>query len=368
MNRLSRPARDSSFLVMISLLFAGTIAVLAQRFLPSNERGATLDISEERLCFGNAWEQPAFVWNLPIRNRSSNRVEVTQLRPSCGCASITPTTFTIPPHGQIDVEVRLDLRTRRNRRTTIEPYRPFDLRIAGVLAAQPEDSNEWTLNGTVWRCPLEVVPQEVLFGESLVAGCLFPAVHVAVTPTTGCGVVRAHCDRSIVVVTVESHPDNRDEYQLTIRPAPDLSVGVHECYVYLTCDLPSEGSLPDDMDAPQFALPVKMKVIPSWYIAPESVVLGVEMLGETLEYRVVAGVLDGAPFNVSCQLDSSSTAEVRREYSDQESPDPKPFRITQRVDQLGKVVTRIQFIFDIRGKPRKVVNVPVSYFGVDRSS
>ncbi len=45
---------------------------------------------ENYLSFGEAWEEPAFPWVVPIRNTTDEPIEIAGFATSCSCGNIEP--------------------------------------------------------------------------------------------------------------------------------------------------------------------------------------------------------------------------------------------------------------------------------------
>ncbi len=80
-----------------------------------------LVVSPEELDFGSVFARDQFPWKLHIKNPGSQTVEVIDLRPSCGCTKVTPTSLTISPGETREVQLTLDLTKVRAERA--EPQR-----------------------------------------------------------------------------------------------------------------------------------------------------------------------------------------------------------------------------------------------------
>jgi len=62
-----------------------------------------LVVEEQYLSFGEVWEDPAFVWTLPIRNATHEDIEVINFITDCTCGKIEPRSLKIPAQGTREV-------------------------------------------------------------------------------------------------------------------------------------------------------------------------------------------------------------------------------------------------------------------------
>lgn len=94
--------------------WAGSIFSLSK---PDNATGPALVVAEGHLDFGEALDQSAFRWVLPIENRGTADVNITGFGKSCSCAEVTPKALVIPAGETREVTLSLDLRPQKPRRS-----------------------------------------------------------------------------------------------------------------------------------------------------------------------------------------------------------------------------------------------------------
>lgn len=124
-----------------------------------------LAVASSSLHLGEVWEEPEFVHRLTVQNRGSGEVKVTDVLTSCGCVSVSPRTFTVPPGGSTQLAVTLDLTTRTQAELGAD-VRPMAIDVYPVIpAAQvPGKHPSWRITGRV-RSRLTLDTFGLHFGE-----------------------------------------------------------------------------------------------------------------------------------------------------------------------------------------------------------
>jgi len=115
---------------------------LGQRFAGSGTepRSASLVVAEDRLDFGEAFEQDTFRWTFPIENRGKEEIHITGFGLSCNCATVTPRSLTIPPGETAEVALTLDL-TARGKQLASTSW-PFEAEVTPTIERTNERTNE----------------------------------------------------------------------------------------------------------------------------------------------------------------------------------------------------------------------------------
>ena len=174
-----------------------------------------LVVSPEELDFGSVFARDQFPWKLHIRNPGSQTVEVIDLRPSCGCTKVTPTSLTISPGETREVQLTLDLTKVRAERA--EPQAPnFGVQITPVIEDRAAAPVVWTLKGRVHSF-LDISPPTVRFDDELTEGCAFPEKKVLISSSIPLDSLEAECDFKFA--TLECAKEN-SPWNMSFRSAP----------------------------------------------------------------------------------------------------------------------------------------------------
>lgn len=349
---------------MLAALSIGIYFALSRLLIQSAEPVAPLSICHRSRDLGHVWERADFRWIVPILNTSLKSVDVLNVSASCACVSVSPRAFTVPAGGTVDVVLSLDLRKPGDASTVAEAFWPFEVKIVPIVGGSFSKHDTWTLTGKVQRSPFVLSTTEVDFGESLVYGSAFSPRYVRVKSAIPFSDLQASCDPSIATVSIE-HIIPSSCYQLKILPHSTLAIGEHEFVVHLRSHV-AQHDLPAGIhEPPEFDVPVKATVVQSSYVVPGSLVFGVEEVGKTIEKAILVGLLETTGFSVSSQVDGHCSTTVQREQSDSACTEPKVFKVIQHIDHVGAYSGNVRFKVDVKGKKSQVIDLPISYHGIE---
>jgi hypothetical protein len=163
--------------------------------LKTLQKSGVIDVPEEALDFGEAWESRDFAWTLLIENRSGRDVEIKRFVTSCGCIGTEPDSATIAAGQSMTIRLRLSLATRDV--TNHDSTRPFSAEVRPVLS-DGSSPTTWTIRGRVRRALVFDKPV-VDLGEPLVRGEPFPPHTVTVRGLLALAAVEAECDLLVPV-------------------------------------------------------------------------------------------------------------------------------------------------------------------------
>ena len=343
-----------------------------------------LSVDAAHLDFGAVWEDPAFVWTLPIKNRHTRDIHILGFASSCLCLSVEPRSLVVPAGGMSEVRLTLNLayRTPQSSRTSqpASSGRPtpttagkqrlvsdFSVEISpkiqglhgGTLSGSP-----WKVKGHV-RKALSLSTYSIWFADGLVRGQYFGPRVVEVTAYEPLRHLSANVDPSLAQVSVSrvKRPDDAvEQYQLSIQPREDLPVGPFEFTVELNAIKQSGSTLPT------FPLRVSGKVVDDIRARPLSVIFGARTVGETVEETVTLLSSSDKSFSVERIGGGSEALTVQPIEMQPEAAGAHRkwvFRITKVIEQLGDCSNEIRFFVRVEGTDAAViVPVRVSYLGI----
>lgn len=101
--------REKGVLTALALTLVTAFSLLMASTRADGRSAGDLVISAGSLNFGQVWCQRDFSWTVPIENRSDHTIHVASLQASCGCTSVEPSSFTLPPGAEQDLTFTLDL-------------------------------------------------------------------------------------------------------------------------------------------------------------------------------------------------------------------------------------------------------------------
>jgi hypothetical protein len=233
-----------------------------------------LHVAANSLNFGEVWENAEFVWVLPIENRSTQEVRITDFSSSCNCSKIEPRSLTIPSGELRKVVLTLDLTAAKTADEYRKAIRDFEVSIAPRCEAAATPLS-WTIWGRV-RVPFVFEQPRLDLGRhSELAQPLLPRT-VALTglvplATLNCKTTLAHFKAQV------QRTATRDRFELTLTPTKPLTCGFHTFEVQVFPQLVSGEELPGK------TLPVRVRVESDLQTTPPVVVFGALPVGESAE-------------------------------------------------------------------------------------
>lgn len=307
---------------------------------------AGLETDPKDLDFGSVWVQDAFAWTLPMRNTSTEAIEIVDVVASCDCTSVEPTSLSIPPGASAQIRLTLDLTTSDPELAEL-PEREFSVDIVAVLKGDLPRRRVWRVGGLV-RTPFRTALPRIDFGESLVRGWPFAPRSAVVRCRDGFKGVKAACDPSLAAVTVAHSPDDPSAFEIQIAPCETLPVGEHQFNVLLTA---LSGERGPDVSVP---LAIVAPVVDDVHCVPSFQHLGAGRIGESLERRFVLRSRTGRVFHVEKVV--SHCGDLRVDPSEGPLPEGQEFRLSYRPSKPGEQSARLDFIvrYDATKQPGPV--------------
>jgi hypothetical protein len=126
-----------------------------------------LVVDDQYISFGGVWEDPVFIWTLPIRNTTNEEIEIAGFAASCSCVKIQPSSITLPAYGTAQVRLTLNLQSAHN-----EPDlygKDFQVAIQPRISKGAGSQVGWVVKGKI-KQPFAFDPPVIDFKESLVRG------------------------------------------------------------------------------------------------------------------------------------------------------------------------------------------------------
>jgi hypothetical protein len=315
----------------------------------------TLVVEEQYLSFGEVWEDPAFVWSLPIRNTTNQDITIGGFATSCSCAKIEPESLMIPGGQTKKVRLTLDLTpkkpenlesTMREFAVHIIPYHSVQTRIDG-----------WTVRGRV-RAALRISPRAIDFGRELVRGKPFPPKTVKIECCVPLKKISTEGSSPYMMAKLSFVADDKMSYKLEIKIRDSIVAGPFEYETKLRVD----GSMMN-MNIPAIKIPIRGIVEEDIHSTPVSVMFGIVPIGERIEETILLQSHSGDDFNVEAIKADSEDIIVSPVKTYEIGI--KTFRVSQRAVAEGHHASKLMFVIrSERGARQLKITVPVSYHGI----
>jgi len=315
---------------------------------------AALAVDEQYLSFGEVWEDPAFIWSLPIHNGTDNDVEIAGFTKSCcSCATVEPASLTIPARGIAEVRVTLDLRSAR-----VEPdvaardfkvtVRPWVTRWTGMQAG-------WTVQGKVKR-PFAIDPPLVDFEESLVRGQAFAPRSAVITCGPEVIELTAQCDSPFFAAKVKPDPHNPRRFRLEAQVRKEIPAGPFNQLFRL------EGVTRDEHFKPKTVLAVRGTVVEEIHAVPSVLMFGGQRVG-TIATDIV---LLRSARSEAIKVESLETASPDLVVEGaQQTVQGKLIRVRQKIVKGGYHESTVRLLASFHGEAPIAIVLPVSYYGLE---
>lgn len=215
-----------SIVLIAASLFAGGGYQLGHSMLVAPLASGRLEIPADRLDFGTVVEQKGFVYRLPVENRSSQAVEIASIERSCGCASVTPRSFTLAPFESRWLQLNLNLRGD-DAFTYSGDERDFAVELRPVYAKAMTPGETWRVTGRV-QSPFRIVERPLRFArDALIAGSDFAPLEFTIEPRAPFQKVTVALDAKSAPAQIASERRG-DAIHVTLAPDGSLPIGAHE--------------------------------------------------------------------------------------------------------------------------------------------
>jgi hypothetical protein len=299
---------------------------------------------------GTLWAAADRLHTLHLRNNSSSGVELVDLKTTCGCTTVKPSSITLPPGawGEVTLKLHVDDRAEEALGPRVSSFRTDLVPIvSGYLGSPPR----WELTGSV-RKLLTLSTPLVDFDGTLVQGHPFPVEAVRVTSAVPLSSLEAKANSEIASIDLTRHSGTT--YGLRIRPREDLVPGPFHFDVRLISRLESGETV--TIDGPRVIGWVSAEVEPS----PRALNFGMVRIGEVLESRFVLRSLVDKPFTITSIVSDAVDARVKSLESAENS---RTVLIKQRATEVGDRTDRVVVTLNNHDGQELKACIPISYHG-----
>ena len=339
--------------MVIGVIAATSVGALWLRHLPKSD---SLEIASEYLAFGDVWEQREFRWTLPVKNTSSESVEIADVEMSCGCRSLVEPKPLIIPAGEVrDLRLVLDL-TDRGAEAARAPYRPFAVKLHPIIKSRLPRSLMWTVHGKV-RNVFRELPRSISFEEPCVQGTRFPSKVFRVSTHFGIDDLTADCPSAEALCEVHRVAEGDREFTVKITPSSGLPVGPFA----FSLGLAAVGAGGEDL--PRMEIDVFGEVAHDVGAVPSVVLFAAVDVGRTVRQGVRLRSLTGSDFSIEATECGSGNIEVKANDRGSDSDGESMFEVILHKAREGLQRSHVRFRVSEHGG-EYVVEVPVLYHGV----
>jgi hypothetical protein len=340
--------------IAVVVLAAASVAALLVRSprggrLVANEG---LVVAEHSLRFDEAWVGSTFDRVVTIANPTAKEVIIDSFATSCSCLGVEPPDVTIPPGGQADIRLKINLAPEKVE-STPEGKDLTVVVVPRIRDALPQQEG-WVVRGQV-RHLFRLSPAHVQLSE-VIEGQVAPVARVVARPAVQLRSLKATCAADQAAVEVVPGGSASEEYRVGVRVRP-RSPGPFRFEVTLTPAAERGGPLPD------VRFPVEGVVLPRVQPLPQALLLAARPVGEVVSEQVVLTSLSGDAFEV--RGFEVSADDLRVEAIPESGG--KTFRVSQRIAKPGEQVGKATFQVSMRDGQQATVPLEVRYVGLPPS-
>lgn len=270
--------KKCSLVLLVAPVFA-LMSVRAQDAQPAAEAPPAPQIAcdEPNYNFGSAESSQTVEHEYLLRNNGKLTLEISQVRPSCGCTVANISEKSVPPGGESRVTARLSLagRNGHQHKTIVvesnDPQQPqFMLSLEGDVAT-----------------PMSIQPERVIFGQIGPDAAVTSVVTVA-SSTDAFHISGLDAGSAGLQATSETVEEGK-QYRLFISTKPPLPPGGFSGVVKVNTDHPAR---------PYFEIPVAAAVLSDIMVAPQELSINAPA-GQNVSPFVVLRSGLGHPFTIS---------------------------------------------------------------------
>lgn len=267
-----------------------------------------LVVEETDLDFGEVWETKTFPWKVKIQNVSASPVGIKRFLSTCACALIKPESLVIPPGGEGQIELILDLSEAfwKDRIDLPESKRAFEVWLSPIVdgAGSLPSNTHWLVKGEVKRA-LSVKPHQVSFETTGAFNANNPVARIDVRSRIGLQGLNVDTTPAYLFTAITNPCDDYGKaFQILLYLKEPFKHGAARGTIKLT---PISNV---HMNIPAMEIPIDGAILGDIQIVPATIFLGTAKVGDTLEETVIARSRSAQPFEFAKPKDSPGTVII----------------------------------------------------------
>jgi hypothetical protein len=316
-------------------------------------RPSLISAAEDRLNFGDMWEDEHFAWTIPVTNIHHDPIQIEAISTSCTCAVAEPRTFALTPGQTREVRLTLNLVPRTGEPTN-EP-RSFSTNVTFTTTAKGLGAARETLviSGRVLPV-LELRPREPSFGETPDRVQPPPPITFAVAPQVHLQTLSAISETPGYQAAVLP-PEIESPGELLVRVTPTTTKPAGP----MTATVRLEPLGPNGEPLPPRRVTVRGRVAADVTVDPPQVSFSGRTVGESGEETLTVSSRTGRTLNLERVTVQGEGLNVERLPSG-------GLRVRQIVATAGEIHGRVELVVRPEGDGPVTVTVPVIGYGTSR--
>jgi len=234
MMELSVSGRRWGWVLLFLLATVAAVGYWRGRAARSRE---SLSIASHQLDLGSVWACDTSERVLPIKNGSPHSINVLAVETSCGCLSVSPTSFVLAPHTMEPIKLVMDMVTRTDTfRDSLST--PFKVELTAVyqVAGGPTIVKSWGVHG-IARSPCKFSDLILDFGNDICVGEVPPPRRVAISLGTGVTQFKVEPADDVLALETRSIPASDADLELIVAPDSPRAVGKWETTIHTSAQV-----------------------------------------------------------------------------------------------------------------------------------
>jgi len=335
----------------MGLLIIAFVGVrLSTLYVPPRAK-ALLYVSPERLDLGEVLASRHYDCTVPIKNLSAAPVTITEIRASCGCTRIDPSSFTLQAGQSRDLTFTLDLARGANRTGTVES---FSVSFVPVIKDGLLLADGWELRGQIKPTYVIDTSHIVFDGATrLIAQQSHPTAKIPIRRFMRKLELSVDCHSHLGHATLIGSQE-ADNSEILFTPSSSLEAGMH--FGDLTLSAYCQG-----MSLGDWKIALQLNVVGIAEAIPRQLDLGPVSVGGVIDSRILITSAHGDPFRILEDIGQEAALEINADHQEAAAAHWVTIRIV-RTEEGKNAINALVAITD-GANLTEVLGIPISYNG-----
>lgn len=312
-----------------------------------------LQVEPSSLDFGRVDAVPGFKWQIPITNTSDRRVDIAEIRTSCGCTKVFPASFSLSPGQSRSVQLTIDLQPKENSNQR-DSESTFNVQVVPIVKDSVLPQAYWELTGTVvTRCQLDTT--RLIFAGADAIRQHQSSAGKAVQATLDPGlslIAKPHFDGDLVSVLADR---DSDSVSIVVIPSSDRPLG----WFMTQIDLDIIDRLGGAKGT--LVLDVRGDIVSPIQAFPKSLALGSIERDGIIKRQIMVD-------HAGAELIHATASDENVHLSIDETAASSSIALHYQVTQLGQQHFTVLLHYRLDSGKLIECTVPVSYYGISHAS
>ena len=308
-----------------------------------------LAIPKEKLNFGTVLATDKFTWKVPVKNQSTETIDIERIEVSCGCTSVEPNHFSLAPNETKEIIFEIALKSRDGAAGT-----DFSVGFKPIFKHHETVFNDaWEITGSV-KSVIELGVSSILYdantrmisGETPNPTTIPIQLHVPE--------IRVKCSCAEKIGKIEPVETLPKKLVVNFVPSQTLSPGLHTGTVDIEVEDSGGASLS------KHTIPISLRVVGMVEVTPRILELGVHKVGAIAEGKVYLSSTGDKPFQIGYEPKEKRAIRIVSEAGNATSQE---VNISLDVTKTGRHELREQILVVDEAGNEERVEIRLQYSG-----